>query len=198
MIPQIEIIRQLIASHPELEHQLSRIITIHQFRRSQLIDATSDMRHYSIFLTNGSARMYFLKNGKEHTFSVAFEGEFVTMSRLLIDNNDIPTRIEFLEPSQAVFVPMDKLSDHIRNTTPEIFSTFAEVIIHALLAYTMTLEERLIIFQTYSAAERYRWFTTRYPDIKKRLNGTQIASLLGVSRETLYRIRSNKYTAAPK
>lgn len=189
----IDTIKELIAKRPQLQEQIGSLAVTRPFKRGMHIDVTAEISHQAIFITRGTARLYFLQNGREHTFSIALEGEFVGVIHSLLNKPETLTRIEFLEPSTAIFIPMDKIHHLIKSTTPELYGTFSEAIIQALLSYVAILEEHLIIFQTYSAQERYRWFTSRYPKLKNRLTGTQIASLLGFTRETLYRIRSGKY-----
>lgn len=49
------------------------------------------------------------------------------------------------------------------------------------------------MLQNTSARERYQWVVDRYPRLLERSTVTQIASFLGVTKETLYRIRAGKY-----
>lgn len=196
MLRYIEKARTILDEHPHLDEQIKELATIRRFKRGEHIYSSPEMRHQSMFITKGCARLYFLKNGKEHTYSVAFEGEFITVFQSLLDNPGASTCIEFIEPTTVVMMPMDKLRSILKSAPAEIFGSFAEVVILSLYSYNRTLEERLILFQTGSAIERYRWITTRYPEINKRLNATQIASLLGLTRETIYRIRSGKYRSS--
>ncbi|MDE5799584.1 MAG: Crp/Fnr family transcriptional regulator [Paramuribaculum sp.] len=193
MLRYIEKARTILVEHPDLDEQIKELAVIRRFRRGEHIDSTSEMRHLSMYITKGCARLYFLKNGKEHTYSVAFDGEFITVFHSLLDNPAASTRIEFIEPTTVVVTPMDKIHSILKAAPPDIFGSFAEVFLLSLYSHNRSLEERLILFQTGSAVERYRWLLARYPEINKRLNATQIASLLGMTRETLYRIRSGKY-----
>lgn len=193
MLRFIEQARRILEEHPHLEEQIKQLATIRRYKRGDHIDSTSDMRHLSMYITKGCARLFFLKNGKEHTYSVALDGEFITVFHSLLDDHQASTRIEFIEPTTVVITPMDEIHSLLKTAPPEIFSSFTEVLLLSLYTYNRALEERLILFQTGSAVERYRWLTARYPQINKRLTATQTASLLGMTRETLYRIRSGKY-----
>lgn len=62
-----------------------------------------------------------------------------------------------------------------------------------LAIYTSYLEERIYTLQCMNATERYDWAIKRYPRLTEYATVTQIASFLGLTRETLYRIRSGKY-----
>lgn len=193
MLRHLDELRSLLSLHPHLDEQINRLVVVREFRRGDHFDSVSELRHQSMFIIQGGARLYFVRNGREHTYSVAFDGEFLTVFQSLLENPAAATSVEFLETSKVAFMPMDKLHELLRATPPDLFGSFAEVTIKTLLAYSLVLEERLILFQTCTAAERYHWLLNRYPGINKRLNATQMASLLGMTRETLYRIRSGKY-----
>ena len=55
----------------------------------------------------------------------------------------------------------------------------------------VSLQERIIGNLSQPADERYCTFITKYPNIEKRLPLKQIASYLGITPESLSRIRSN-------
>jgi hypothetical protein len=55
----------------------------------------------------------------------------------------------------------------------------------------VALQERIIANLSQPADERYCTFITKYPDMEKRLPLKQIASYLGITPESLSRIRSN-------
>ncbi|MBL3657184.1 Crp/Fnr family transcriptional regulator [Fulvivirga sediminis] len=53
-------------------------------------------------------------------------------------------------------------------------------------------QQRIISFLTLSAKDRYEHLIDRYPALLQRVPKTQLASYLGVSRETLSRLYSSK------
>jgi hypothetical protein len=55
--------------------------------------------------------------------------------------------------------------------------------------YCLLLEERAYQLQTMSAAERYHKLLKDYPEAVKRIPLGNIASYLGITQETLSRIR---------
>jgi CRP-like cAMP-binding protein len=58
--------------------------------------------------------------------------------------------------------------------------------------HTVFLEERLYQLQFMNSYERYTALIKDNPEIMQRVSLTDIASFLGVSRETLSRIRAKK------
>ena len=99
----------------------------------------------------------------------------------------------FLEDSDIVYVPHIRLHDML-NDIEEINQEETALFLNAsLLHYTAYLEERIYAFQNANAVERYNWAVARYPRLLECATVTQIASFLGLTKETLYRIRSGKY-----
>ena len=58
----------------------------------------------------------------------------------------------------------------------------------------MEQDEHLNLFKLYNPQQRYEYIEKNRPEIIQRVALTQIASYLGVTRETLTRIRKKKMT----
>lgn len=177
----------------ELRRALNLITTERSYSRGDSISSMSDLRSHLFFIISGSARVYFINQGKEHTYSFAFENEYVSLSFPLLRQSDYVTTIEFLEPSEVAIVPLEKLKNTLAMNDLTTSSIIVERVFAGILKQMSVLEERLIMMQTCSAEERFKWLIERYPKILERVKITQIASFLGVTKETLYRIRSGKY-----
>ena len=143
---------------------------------------------------SGSARVFYISGGKEHTYSFAFENEIIALSHQLVQDSNYVTTIEFLEPTKLAILPVEELQTLIRSHDLNNLGVLLEQMVRGLLTQMTILEERILVLQTYSAKERFEWLMKRYPKIAERANLTQIASFLGLTKETLYRIRAWKYT----
>lgn len=191
----IDHIRKHIDLTPELEASLRSLMQERSYRRGDTIQFTSLLRGNAFYIQQGSARVFYIQGGKEHTFSFAFANQFVTLSMFLMDNPDSQLTIEFLEPTVVIFVPITDVRSILAEYTTHNMAEMATFIITALLENQRSLEERTLMYQSYSAEKRYHWLIERYPHILEHATITQIASFLGVTKETLYRIRSGKYNA---
>lgn len=193
MAHPIEIIRSFTVLTPELESRLKSLMTERTYRRGETITGLSAITSLAYYIESGSARVYYTRSGREHTFSFSFEDEFIVPSRFLIEKNDDTIAIQFLEQTKAVSVSHSMVKDEMKSSgavsVPEAM-LFLNV---AMMRYALDLEERISVLQYSSAEERYRWATTRYPRLLETASITQIASFLGVTKETLYRIRSGNY-----
>lgn len=178
---------------PELQQAFETLIEERRFKRGDTITSEGDLRNYIFYIAKGSSRVYYIRGGKEHTFSFALEEEFITLAHPLIADSNNITTIEFLEPTVICMLPLHKIHTLLRQYD---LSTIAQVIngvFKGLANHICDLEERILMLQTLSARDRYNWLVKRYPKILERANLTQIASYIGVSKETLYRIRGGKY-----
>lgn len=92
--------------------------------------------------------------------------------------------IEAIEPSR-VLVLDDKQFRKLAAEN-EAFERFDKSLLHE---HIHTLQHRITALQSSSAEERYRLFTKQYPEVMLRVPQMMIASYLGITPESLSRIR---------
>ena len=66
-----------------------------------------------------------------------------------------------------------------------------------LVSAIKSLTERLYLVKFQTAQERYQWLLNNYPQILLRAPLGHIASLLGITQQTLSVIRANLLTPVP-
>lgn len=178
---------------PELEAEVRSLLKEQRFRKGESFRGAANFTSYAYYVDSGSARLFYTLGGKEHTVSFTFPGEFVMISRHVLKTYPDTIAIQFLEPTEVTVVPQLQVKDAIKESG-EVPATAGLLVLNAaLLQYVSFLEERVHVMQSMSADERYRWIIRRYPRIMECANLTQIASYLGLTKETLYRIRSGRY-----
>lgn len=189
----IDIIKRYLPVTKDTEAALRALMIEKVFRRGELIEQRAELQNNVYFLAEGLAREFFYRNGAQHTLSFVSDGEFIVLSQQ--GEGDILSSIEFLERSTVILIPRNELVSRFGPDDPsELPSSEAlSYMVTAMLRHIRDVEERSLVLQTYSARQRYQWMAQRYPRILERASTTQIASFLGLTKETLYRIRSNKY-----
>ncbi len=140
--------------------------------------------------------LYFISEGVCRSFSLKEEKEFTTWFGF--KNNFITSYISFFskEPS---YESLEMLTDGILYKISSInffenrisSAQVEKIINHFNSLYTIQLEKRLFIIQTYSAIEKYRQIITDEPHLIQHIPNKYLASYLGITRETLSRIRSS-------
>lgn len=136
------------------------------------------------FLEQGLLRGFYNLDGKEITHWFALENDFVTSFHSFITQEPAVENIQLLEGSVLWSISKDTLTS--------LFNQYHEIERLVRIAYEkyyIRLEERFINAQFKTAAERYENLQQQRPQIIERAPLGQVASFLGMSQETLSRIR---------
>jgi CRP-like cAMP-binding protein len=139
------------------------------------------------FLEEGAARLFFNKDGVELTGDFFFPYEFVDSygcSALQIPSK---VNIQLIRDSIVYLIDWANVRDLQHKYL--ILSEIEKVI---AACNVLWLEERVFSLQSLSAEERYKQLLDRQPHFVQHIPLTYIASFLGISLETLSRIRAKQ------
>jgi len=136
------------------------------------------------FLQQGALRGYYTLDGKEITHWFGFENDFVTSFHSFITGQPAVESIQLLQGSILWSISREDL-----NVLLDRFSEIERLVRIVYENYYIRLEERFINSQFKSAGERYQNLLEQSPHIIERVPLGYIASYLGISQETLSRIR---------
>lgn len=137
------------------------------------------------FLQQGALRGFYHLDGKEITHWFGFEKDFVTSFHSFITQEPAVENIQLLEGSILWSISKETLTG--------LFNQYHEIERLVRIAYEkyyIRLEERYVNAQFKTASERYETLLLQTPHIIERVPLGHIASYLGISQETLSRIRS--------
>ena len=140
------------------------------------------------FVTAGCLRSYCTdKNGKEHTLLFAIKNWWIS-DYIAIHNNEYATlTVECLTESTIIEFNAKEL-DEILTLFPE-YEPFQRYILER---HVVSLQKRILNQLQLSASERYDLFLDQYPDTEQYTRNYHIASYLGMTQESLSRIRVEK------
>jgi len=175
-----------ITSFTKEELRRMRLLSAEKkLRRRQLLLHEGEVCRYKAFVVKGLLKTYRKKDdGTEHIMKFAAENSWMIDAESF--NNQTPSRynIEAVEDTDVIVWPRENL--HELFTAVPAFKLYSEQLI------TRTLEasqNRILMNISYTAEEKYQDFITSFPDIFRRIPLHMVASYLGVSRETLSRVR---------
>jgi CRP-like cAMP-binding protein len=137
------------------------------------------------FLESGALRGFYNVDGKEITYWFGFENDFVTSFYSFTTGLPAVENIQLLEG--CVLWAISK------QTVTELFNQFNEIERLVRIAYEkyyIRLEERFVNAQFKTARELYENLLLQTPHILERVPLGYVAAYLGISQETLSRIRS--------
>ena len=140
------------------------------------------------FVTSGCLRSYCVdKNGKEHTLLFAIKDWWIS-DYIAIHTDELATlTVECLTDSKVIEFNAKEL-DGIHSLFPE-FEPYQR---NNLERHVVSLHRRIMNQLQLSAAERYDLFLKQYPEIEQNTRNFHIASYLGITQQSLSRIRAEK------
>ncbi|MFT3748481.1 MAG: Crp/Fnr family transcriptional regulator [Agriterribacter sp.] len=151
---------------------------------SLLIKEGSICRHL-YFLQKGALRGFYNLEGKEITHWFGFENDFVTSFHSFITGEPAVENLQLLEGSILYGISKENLTG-LYNQYHEI-ERLVRIVYEK---YYIRLEERYVNAQFKTATERYEALLANTPHVIERVPLGYISSYLGISQETLSRIRS--------
>jgi CRP-like cAMP-binding protein len=137
------------------------------------------------YLENGLTRTFYIKDNKEITERFCAENSFTCSMAGYLTNTPDNRQIELLEPSTIWSMPYTEL-EKLYDAHHDIERLGRQLITQDLIA----MHQRLTDIQFMTAQERYSKFITAYPSLSQRISLGHISSYLGITQETLSRIRS--------
>ncbi len=132
-------------------------------------------------------RTYFLKDGKEISEYFCGINEWVNSPRSFMQRKKDIYYIDAIENTEAYFINVNDLV-YLFDNFPEM-ERYARLSMGNIFGHLM---ERITSIRFTSAKERYHHFQETYADIYHRIPLGMVASYLGITQETLSRIRAEK------
>lgn len=181
-------IRNLARLSDQTEQEISAVFKRDELPRGHMLYRPGEICHHIYYIEKGLAREYYeTVNGKEITQWFFADNSFLTA----VDSfyNHLPTKVycELLEDSVVYSIRYTEM-ETLLNASHEM----ARFAFHAVYELTGKLSAYIIGIKFQSAEERYNALMKEYPLIFQRARLGHIASFLGITQETLSRIRAGK------
>ncbi len=137
------------------------------------------------YVCGGCLRTYFIDDsGKEHTLQFAIKDWWISDYTAFFNTTKALMTIECIQDANVYKVSrtsMESLYDEI----PSLETFFRKKMEKAFTAF----QKRILFSLSLSAKERYTSFISTYPNIEQSVKNYHIASYLGITTESLSRIR---------
>ena len=138
------------------------------------------------FVNSGLLRSFYSIKDKETTTFFLQPGSMATAMLSFIQMKPAIENIQAIEPSELLVINRKNLYKLYDGNWK--WQQVGRILIEE---YYIKLEKRSIELQSLSAKERYQRFIEEFPDVIKVAPLNQIASYLGISPETLSRLRKS-------
>jgi len=160
---------------------------VHQFKKGEILLKEGEVCREFYLVKKGHLRTYYNKDGVNINLNFTFEGDFTTNPQSIHNRQASAFTIEAGEDTTAWVFNLDMIVKEY-GAHPQISLFIRRLSIHILLVS----EEHSNFFKTHTPTERYRYIEEHNPRLLQRISLSKIASYLGVTRETLSRIRGKR------
>jgi CRP-like cAMP-binding protein len=172
-------------SSPELEIFHSRL-KAKTFKKKTLLLKQGEICKFEAYIIEGCVKKYYIDpDGEEVILQFAVEDWWVSDIGSFSEQKPSNLFIETLEDTNVLIIDFESKARLFKEipTLERVFRIMMQ------RAYSV-LESRFYATVTNSAEERYLQFLEKYPTIPQRVPQQQIASYLGITPESLSRIKS--------
>ena len=164
---------------------LQSLFTHRKFRKNQYILQQGDIARYETLVVKGLTRTYEVNDdGHEHILFFGPEDWWVGDLYSFLSGQATVYNVDCLEDTEVLQISRKNL-DQLYEQVPKMNQYFRLLLQNAFIAVTQRLGSTL----SKSAWERYQEFLERYPQIEQRIPNHQIASFLGITPQSLSRLR---------
>jgi CRP-like cAMP-binding protein len=181
----LNVLNSITTLSAEARRGLSAILKRIELPKGNTLVKQDTVCHYLYFIESGLTRTYYIKDGKDVTDWISAENSFACSIISFITRKPDRRIIETLEPSILWALQHDEL-ENLCAAHHEI----ERFVRHLLAMGLVQLQHKFDDLHFASALERYQTLMTANPTFIQRVPLGMIASYLGITQETLSRIRS--------
>lgn len=183
----LELISQHLKIDEHIEHFFREETETKTYSKGEILTHQNSYSQKVFFMEKGLARVFYYENGKDITTNFYPEGRVFGNIDTIFTQKPTQYNIETLEESTITFCNYEKLNQLCEVSLPA--ANFSRYLLGNLMTQLIT---RLASLQHTTATERYAQLLSENPNIILRAPLGMVASYLGISQETLSRIRSKE------
>ena len=175
-----------------MEQQYLKTISEHTelkvLPKGKILVREGEICRHIYFIEQGHLRTFYTKNGKDINVNFTFEKQFAANLKSFLYTLPSEYYIRAGETTVVRCIDREQLQAVLLDAGEQ------GSLSHHLMRLLIRQEEHANIFKIYTPSERYHYVATNYPKLLQRVSLSQLSSYLGISRETISRIRRNTPT----
>ena len=183
----IQVLGSITPISADFQQRINDQLLHESFPANKLLLRPGETARRIYFIKKGMVRAYSIdQNGREITSWLMGPGELIISVHSFFSQRPGQEYIHVLQPAELQSLTWNQLNAY--------YADYPEGnLIGRLLTqrYYILSEERSILFRTTSPLERYHILLDQHPKIEQQTTQSNIASYLGITRETLSRLKSS-------
>jgi len=181
----LKTVQQKVTLTSDEAELLKQFFTLKKVRKRQYMLNEGEVCKYNLFVAKGLLRSFGVEeNGYEQVVQFAVEGWWISDLNSFFSGDVAVYNIEALEDCELLLLTRQSM-DKMLEKLPKMERYFRLLMQNHIVA----LRQRIIASQRHSAEERYIKLIEGFPTILARVPQQYIASYLGMTPETLSRVR---------
>jgi CRP-like cAMP-binding protein len=153
----------------------------------EFLQRGGDITTHAAFIASGCLRNYVIDaKGKEHIVQFAPETWWLADSNSLQNGTPSQYFIDAIEDSELLLIDAPSHQRLVDNV-----AAYGAAFRSGLQKHSAAKDQRIVSALSATAEERYLQFLATYPSIVRRVPQTMLAAYLGITPETLSRIRKS-------
>lgn len=185
----ISICRQYTPLDEASQKALAGIITLREYRKNEHVFEQDQFCGDLFVVVRGAYRLFHKTTQKEHTTWLGYDDHIISSLHCLLFNTPAKESMHILEDSIIGVIPYNLLLSLSRQ-----YAALDKLNRTIMSTFIMEMQENLFATRFMEAADRYHYFTQKQPEVLQHIPLTYLASFLGITKESLSRIRSGLRT----
>lgn len=162
---------------------LTELMYKNSYKKGDIILKEGDICDKIYYIESGLMRFYTVIDGKEISTWFSSEGDFITSANSFHFGIPCHENIQVLENSiiysfdKSVYFQMIKMHNNFA-----LFST------NELYLNLVECQNQCLLLRTLKAEDRYKFFKSKYPNMKNRISQKYLSTFLGIDNSYLSKI----------